>query len=73
MRTFEVAMPITGVVYATIECESDDEDAIYEAFCEQWDGDKPDEWDFTPHVTKGNVTYAHINDIEIDEVTEVDK
>lgn len=30
MRTFEVSIPITGVVYFTVECESDDEDAVFE-------------------------------------------
>ena len=71
MRSFEVTIPITGVVYFTVDCESDDEDTIYDACMSQWDEmssrdkDSSVEWEFTPHVTQG---YAHTNDIYIEEV-----
>ena len=73
MRTFEVSIPITGVVYMTVECESADEDAVFAACMEQWDeddctADDIAEWKFALHVVAGNVTHAVLNDIDITEV-----
>ena len=73
MKTFEVSIPITGVVHMTVECESADEDAVFMACMEQWDedgctADDIEEWEFVPHVTTGNVTNAVLNDIDITEV-----
>jgi hypothetical protein len=72
MKTYLVTMPITGAI--TLEVEAENEEDALEAFWSKADTMRAEDlhadmdWEYTPHVTEGNVTHAHTNDLDIEEV-----
>lgn len=71
MSKFEVTLPFTG--YACVQVEAEDEKSAINAAMEIASltiRDSKDtsvgEWEFTAHVTRGNVTYALMNDASAD-------
>jgi hypothetical protein len=65
MKLFTITMPITGYVIKAIEAESQDE-ALNMFYDEELKWDDIEQIDYCEHVTKGNVTYALLNDMTID-------
>ena len=66
MPRFEVLVPIVGSAYAEVEAETEGE--ALEAFYSQWDEDEnlvDVSWEFVDQVTRGNVCYAPLNEVEI--------
>ena len=63
-------MPITGCITLEVEAESRAaaEEAFYDKVSDVSTEDLDMEWEFTPHVTTGNVTRAHTNDMYIEEL-----
>jgi len=75
MPRYIVTIPITG--YASVEVEAASaktaEDAAWEALEDDATAEEVRqnvEWEFTPHVTTGNVCHARLNDIEVELVKE---
>lgn len=67
-----VSIPITGAIH--IEVEARDADHAEEVAWAAYDHDGPDAgeiyWEAVDCVTRGNVTYAFLNEIEVNEVKE---
>lgn len=70
LYTYEVAMPVAGVIYATIESDEPlDEDAVVDRF-HDLDIREIDEWDCYRRLVGGNVCYAPHTRVEISESIE---
>ncbi len=75
-KNYSVLMPFTGYVSLSIKAESKEEaekkfwELDFNGFEKDIDSGLIDdfEWDFTDHVTRGNVTHAILNDMEIEEI-----
>lgn len=76
MPKYQCSIPTTGVVYIDVECDSADENEIFEAACEEFFKLKEvgrlavHSWEFRKRVTKGNVTSAVQNDFGYEQVDE---
>lgn len=61
MKTYTVGIPITGVIYLTLEAE-DEQDAIAKAMeSDDLTLDNLEEWEPHEVIAKGNVCYASTN------------
>lgn len=69
-KTYCVIIPIAGSI--TIDVEADDEDGARDAAWEKIseEGEKAGDvtWEYFDKLTSGNVLYAPINEVEVDEV-----
>ena len=73
MREYIVAMPIAGVVYLTVQAES--EKQAIEKFYEDFDTlDKADsyEWDFYKKMSQGNLRYYNHDTVEVEDNGEIE-
>jgi nicotinate-nucleotide pyrophosphorylase len=71
---YAVSIPFTGYCY--IEVEADSEKQAIEAAYDKaniGDMDQVAEAEFTDHVTTGNVCYACLNDLSVEELKEEEK
>ena len=65
MKTYTIAVPITGVIYVDVKANSE-EDALEAALeSEDLSLDKCEEWEAHEHIVRGNVFYGHQNKIEV--------
>lgn len=69
-RKVGVHIPITGSVYVEVEIDAEaDDDSAFFAACDAYkDGTDQIEWEFTQHVTRGNVCSAMLNDFSVEDV-----
>lgn len=65
-KEFDVCLPITGVVYVTVEAE-DKESAITAALNSDLSLDDIEEWEAHRHITQGNVFYGNQNSASAEE------
>lgn len=78
MKGYSVAVPFTGVVYLTVEAETE-QDAIEFAMNAdvtlEVEGNEVDtyEWEMHEHVTTGNVFYGVRNDISAEAIPTYEK
>lgn len=64
LRTYSVAIPITGVVYTEVDAENK-EDAIRKALeSEDVSLDNVEDWSSHKHVVQGNVFYGKLAQAE---------
>lgn len=62
---FDVAVPITGVIYVTVEAENEEE-AIEKALeSEELTLENIETWEAHRHIVQGNVFYGEQNEIEV--------
>jgi hypothetical protein len=69
-RTVGVHIPITGSVYVEIEVdETLTDDEIFDEACDSFDPKEHYlEWEFTRHVSQGNVCHAMVNSFSVEDV-----
>lgn len=69
MKTYTVAVPMTGVIYVNVEADTDAE-AIEKALqSEDLKLDNVEEWEYHKKVVQGNVFHGVQREIEVLEVT----
>jgi hypothetical protein len=62
MATFNVCLPITGIIWVTVEAE-DEDDAIDEALgSDQLETSNIAEWEALRRICSGNVLHAQLNE-----------
>lgn len=67
MKTYSVAIPVTGVLYVTVDADSE-EDAIEKSKHIEYDKKEHDfEWERVSHICEGNVFCGMLNSIEAQE------
>ena len=60
--SYDVCLPITGIIWVTVEAESE-EDAIDVAFCsDDLSLDNVEEWEAHRRICSGNVLHAQQNE-----------
>ena len=64
MKTYEVTIPIAGVVYTQVTVPDDaTPDDIFSAACEEYDAESDTiEWEFHKQIASGNVLHASTNE-----------
>lgn len=67
MKTYSVAIPITGVIYTEVQAE-DEEAAIDLAMETTFTLDDIDEWELHRRVVEGNVCHAHTSRASAEEI-----
>jgi hypothetical protein len=62
MATFNVCLPITGIIWVTVEAE-DEDDAIDEALgSDQLETSNIEEWEALRRICSGNALHAQLNE-----------
>lgn len=67
MNTYNVRIPITGVVDVEVEAENEDE-AIEAAMQKEVSTDDITEWETCRQIVQGNVFNGHTNEVDVSEV-----
>lgn len=71
-KRYTVALPVTGIVYVTVEADDGDE-AIETAICEgDWDVGDIDQLEACRSIVTGNVFHGVMNDAEITDEEEIE-
>lgn len=65
LKTWNVAVPITGVVYVTVEAA--DEESAIEAALDKAGDNEIEEWEAHRRIVGGNVFYGTLNEAEAEE------
>ena len=71
-KEFDVSMPITGRVTRRVKAQDAQsaEAAFWDSIDEKAPTEDEIEWEYTDHVTRGNVCNAMQNDVQVDEIKE---
>ena len=68
MKNYEVMIPVTGYIYVDVEAENEDEAVDMAMQSDDISLDNIAEWEVHRHVIQGNVCYALLNSVEVEEV-----
>lgn len=68
MPSYDVALPIVGYAYVTVEANSAEE--AWEAACDKITVDHLEDWYPLKHVSRGNVCYHPMSDFEVVELAD---
>ena len=79
MKRYHIRVPFAGYFYATVEAENEKDakeaalDAAGNSKISAFDNVEVGEWEVLKDLTRGNVLYAPLNSIEIDDVEDLDE